>query len=235
MHHLRNWLIQKLLYKNTCIFIMLNQLNIRDFAIVESLELDLNNGMTVVSGETGAGKSIMLDALGLTLGDRAESGAVRHGAEKADISASFALDTIPEANNWLIDNDLDNDGECILRRVITKEGRSRCYINGRPSPAAMVKELGQHLIAIHGQHEHQRLLKKDYHRTLLDEFAGQSKLADEVKQQYQHWHKLDTELKRLSERFPIFDCSVPNYPPIRIPFWAPILFLTGALFQQMKI
>lgn len=179
---------------------MLNQLNIRDFAIVESLELDLNNGMTVVSGETGAGKSIMLDALGLTLGDRAESGAVRHGADKADISASFALDTIPEANNWLIDNDLDNDGECILRRVITKEGRSRCYINGRPSPAAMVKELGQHLIAIHGQHEHQRLLKKDYHRTLLDEFAGQTKLAEDVKQQFQQWHKLDSELKRLSEQ-----------------------------------
>ncbi len=180
--------------------IMLNQLTIRDFAIVEHLELELSQGMTAVSGETGAGKSIMLDALGLTLGDRAESGAVRHGAVKADISANFTLESIPEAANWLTENDLDNDGECILRRVITQEGRSRCYINGRPSPAAMVKELGQHLIAIHGQHEHQRLLKKEYHRTLLDEFAGQKKLAEHVKQQFNHWHRLDTELQRLSEQ-----------------------------------
>ncbi|MGH1460681.1 MAG: DNA repair protein RecN [Neptuniibacter sp.] len=179
---------------------MLNQLTIRDFAIVEHLELELSQGMTAVSGETGAGKSIMLDALGLTLGDRAESGAVRHGAVKADISANFTLESIPEAANWLTENDLDNDGECILRRVITQEGRSRCYINGRPSPAAMVKELGQHLIAIHGQHEHQRLLKKEYHRTLLDEFAGQKKLAEHVKQQFNHWHRLDTELQRLSEQ-----------------------------------
>lgn len=139
---------------------MLIQLTIRDFAIVESLDLELSQGMTVVSGETGAGKSIMLDALGLALGDRAESGAVRHGADKADISANFCLEQIPEASRWLIDNDLDNDGECILRRVITKEGRSRCYINGRPAPAAMVKSLGEYLAAIHGQHEHQRLLKK---------------------------------------------------------------------------
>ncbi len=179
---------------------MLNQLTIRDFAIVETLELELNNGMTVVSGETGAGKSIMLDALGLTLGNRAESGAVRHGADKTDISASFALETIPEASTWLNENDLDNDGECILRRVITKEGRSRCYINGRPTPAAMVKELGQHLIAIHGQHEHQRLLKKDYHRTLLDEFGTQTKLAEQVRQEFNQWQKLDSELKRLSEQ-----------------------------------
>ena len=179
---------------------MLNQLTIRDFAIVETLELELNNGMTVVSGETGAGKSIMLDALGLTLGNRAESGAVRHGADKADISASFALETIPEASTWLNENDLENDGECILRRVITKEGRSRCYINGRPTPAAMVKELGQHLIAIHGQHEHQRLLKKDYHRTLLDEFGTQTKLAEQVRQAFNQWQKLDSELKRLSEQ-----------------------------------
>ncbi|WP_286236675.1 DNA repair protein RecN [Neptuniibacter halophilus] len=179
---------------------MLIQLTIRDFAIVESLDLELSQGMTVVSGETGAGKSIMLDALGLALGDRAESGAVRHGADKADISANFCLEQIPEASRWLIDNDLDNDGECILRRVITKEGRSRCYINGRPAPAAMVKSLGEYLAAIHGQHEHQRLLKKEYHRTLLDEFAGQSPLAEQVRHSYEQWHQLSSELKRLSEQ-----------------------------------
>jgi len=181
-------------------FIMLNQLSICDFAIVEHLDLELNQGMTVVSGETGAGKSIMLDALGLALGNRAESGAVRQGAEKADITASFNIDSIPEASEWLSENDLDNDGECILRRVITKEGRSRCYINGRPSPASLVKNLGELLIAIHGQHEHQRLLKKDHHRTLLDNFAGQTKLVSQVHNSYQQWHKLDSELKRLSEQ-----------------------------------
>lgn len=181
-------------------FIMLNQLSICDFAIVDHLDLELSQGMTVVSGETGAGKSIMLDALGLALGNRAESGAVRQSAEKADITASFNIDSIPEASQWLSENDLDNDGECILRRVITKEGRSRCYINGRPSPASLVKNLGELLIAIHGQHEHQRLLKKDHHRTLLDNFAGQSKLVSQVHNSYQQWHKLDSELKRLSEQ-----------------------------------
>ncbi|WP_415892682.1 DNA repair protein RecN [Neptuniibacter sp. PT8_73] len=179
---------------------MLNQLSICDFAIVDHLDLELSQGMTVVSGETGAGKSIMLDALGLALGNRAESGVVRQGAEKADITASFNIDSIPEASQWLSENDLDNDGECILRRVITKEGRSRCYINGRPSPASLVKSLGELLIAIHGQHEHQRLLKKDHHRTLLDNFAGQTKLVSQVHNSYQQWHKLDSELKRLSEQ-----------------------------------
>ena len=178
---------------------MLNQLTIRDFAIVEYLDLDLHNGMTVVSGETGAGKSIMLDALGLTLGNRTETGAVRHGADKADISADFNISNIPEAQRWLLNNDLDNDGECILRRVITKEGRSRCYINGRPAPASQIKSLSEHLIAIHGQHEHQRLLKKDYHRQQLDAFAGQNSLADEVKTLYNHWNKLAADLKSLSD------------------------------------
>lgn len=180
--------------------IMLNLLTIRDFAIVENLDLELNQGMTVVSGETGAGKSIMLDALGLTLGKRAEAGTVRQGAEKADISASFNISSIPSANKWLEENDLDNEGECILRRVITKEGRSRCYINGRPSPANTVKALGEHLIAIHGQHEHQRLLKKDHHRTLLDDFAGHSKLAEQTRSSFFLWSKLNTEYLRLSEQ-----------------------------------
>lgn len=179
---------------------MLNHLTIRDFAIVEQLDLELDQGMTVVSGETGAGKSIMLDALGLTLGNRAEAGAVRHGADKTDISASFDISAIPEATSWLSNNDLDNEGECILRRVITKEGRSRCYINGRPVPAAQVKALGEHLIAIHGQHEHQRLLKKDYHRQQLDAFAGQTPLAEQVRNQFNHWHRLAQELKSLSEQ-----------------------------------
>ncbi|MBQ0785298.1 MAG: AAA family ATPase, partial [Amphritea sp.] len=119
---------------------MLTQLNIRNYAIVEELDLELDAGMTVVSGETGAGKSIMLDALGLTLGDRADMGSVRKGAERAEIIASFDIANIPSARKWLQLQDMDDD-ECILRRVITSEGRSRSYINGSPCPINKVKEL----------------------------------------------------------------------------------------------
>ncbi|MCV6604084.1 MAG: AAA family ATPase, partial [Porticoccaceae bacterium] len=106
---------------------MLTQITIRNYAIVEALELDLRQGMTVVSGETGAGKSIMLDALGLTLGDRADSDAVRDGAERAEVIATFDLSQIPQARQWLQSHDMDCDDECILKRVITREGRSRSY------------------------------------------------------------------------------------------------------------
>lgn len=175
---------------------MLNQLIIRNFTIVDTLELELNTGMTVVSGETGAGKSIMLDALALALGARAEAGTVRKGADKADITAEFSIETIPEAKLWLQDNDMDNQDLCILRRVISAEGRSRCYINGNLSPANTVKKLGEYLIAIHGQHEHQRLLKKDYHRTLLDAFTTKTELASQVANYFREW----SELKKLRQQ-----------------------------------
>ncbi len=178
---------------------MLNQITIRDYAIVDELDLELQNGMTVVSGETGAGKSIMLDALGLTLGDRADSGTVRHGAERAEITASFDVSQIPEATAWLQQQELDQDGDCILRRVITREGRSRCYINNRPSPIAAVRELSEHLIDIHGQHEHQRLLSKDHHRLLLDQYAGATLLAGKTQRAYTQWRKLDKQLRQLTE------------------------------------
>ena len=113
---------------------MLVHLSVHNYAIVEHLDLELQGGMSVITGETGAGKSIMLDALGLALGDRADSGVVRPGADKADILASFDLADIPEARSWLSERDLDTDGPCILRRVITSEGRSRAYINGSPCP-----------------------------------------------------------------------------------------------------
>ena len=115
---------------------MLVHLSVHNYAIVEHLDLELDRGMSVITGETGAGKSIMLDALGLALGDRADSGVVRPGADKADILASFDLEDIAEARAWLAERDLDNDGPCILRRVITAEGRSRSYINGSPCPRA---------------------------------------------------------------------------------------------------
>ena len=177
---------------------MLIHLSVHNYAIVEHLDLELQRGMTVISGETGAGKSIMLDALGLALGDRADSSVVRQGADKADILASFDLADIPDAQAWLAARDLDNDGPCILRRVITAEGRSRGYINGSPCPQGDLKALGELLIDIHSQHEHQSLLKPDTHRRLLDEYAGAQELARQVHLAAQRWKQTRQTLDRLS-------------------------------------
>lgn len=176
---------------------MLVHLSIHNYAIVEHLDLELDAGMTVITGETGAGKSIMLDALGLALGDRADNGAVRPGADKADILASFDLTTIPEAQAWLAERDLEREGPCILRRVITAEGRSRAYINGSPCPQGDLRALGELLIDIHSQHEHQSLLKNDTQRRLLDEYAGASDLARQVQLAAQRWRQTRQELERL--------------------------------------
>ncbi len=159
---------------------MLNQISISNFAIVDQLDLDIDPGMTVITGETGAGKSIMLDALGLSLGDRADSNCVRNGKDRADIRACFDLSHNPEALQWLRERDYDNDSECILRRVITKEGRSRGYINGTPTPLSDLKSIGEFLIDIHGQHEHQSLLKKATHHLLLNQYSGTNVLAKTV-------------------------------------------------------
>ncbi|WP_456291974.1 DNA repair protein RecN [Pseudomonas sp. AK106] len=177
---------------------MLVHLSIHNYAIVEHLDLELDRGMSVITGETGAGKSIMLDALGLTLGDRADSGVVRPGADKADILATFDVSDIPEASAWLKERDLETDGPCILRRVITAEGRSRAYINGTPCPQGDLKALGELVIDIHSQHEHQSLLKTDTHRRLLDEYAGATDLARQVQLAAQRWRQTRQELERLS-------------------------------------
>lgn len=181
---------------------MLVHLSVHNFAIVEHLDLELQRGMSVISGETGAGKSIMLDALGLALGDRADSSAVRIGADKTDILASFDLDDIPDARAWLAERDLghsqNQDGPCILRRVITAEGRSRGYINGTPCPQGDLKALGELLIDIHNQHEHQSLLKIDTHRRLLDEYSGSQELARQVQLAAQRWRQTRQTLERLS-------------------------------------
>jgi DNA repair protein RecN (Recombination protein N) len=179
---------------------MLVHLSVHNYAIVEHLDLELDRGMSVISGETGAGKSIMLDALGLTLGDRADSGVVRPGADKADILASFDLSDIPEARAWLAERDLEQDGPCILRRVITAEGRSRGYINGSPCPQGDLKALGELLIDIHSQHEHQSLLKAETHRRLLDEYAGSQELSRQVQLAAQRWKQTKNELERLSSQ-----------------------------------
>ncbi len=177
---------------------MLVHLSISNYAIVEQLDLELTGGMTAITGETGAGKSIMLDALGLALGDRTDASAVRPGAERADILATFDISSSSEARSWLAERDLDSEGPCILRRVITAEGRSRAYINGTPCPLADLKTLGELLIDIHSQHEHQSLLKPDNHRRLLDACAGSSELARQIQQTAQRWRQTRSELERLT-------------------------------------
>ena len=168
---------------------MLTHIKISQFAIVDELELDVPNKLTVITGETGAGKSIMLDALGLTLGDRADSGMVRHGSNKTDIHASFDISSNDTAKHWLKQRDLDADNECVLRRVVNQDGRSKSYVNGSPQPLSAVRELGNLLVNIHGQHEHQALLKSDTHRKLLDQFGGLSQKASLVAEHYRRWQK----------------------------------------------
>ena len=179
---------------------MLVHLAVNNYAIVDHLELELDRGMTVITGETGAGKSIMLDALALTLGDRADSGAVRPGADKADILATFDISDIPEAAQWLNQRDLSSDeSQVILRRVVTAEGRSRAYINGSPCPQQDLRALGEMLIDIHSQHEHQSLLKADTHRRLLDDYAGASDLARQVQLAAQRCRQTEQALQQASD------------------------------------
>ena len=176
---------------------MLNQLTINNFAIVKFLELDFCHGMTSITGETGAGKSISIDALSLCLGGRAEASMIRPGASKAEISARFSLTNTPAAVAWLTENDLDLDNECILRRIITTEGRSRGYINGNPVPLSQMKSLGQLLVHIHGQHAHQSMLRNDMQLSILDNYAGHKELLRKVKDSCQGWQFLKKELAQL--------------------------------------
>ncbi|EPC00079.1 recombinase [Litchfieldella anticariensis FP35 = DSM 16096] len=177
---------------------MLVQLAIRDYAIVDSLDLELHGGMTAITGETGAGKSILLGALGLCLGERADAGSVRHGAERTDLSARFDIAALPEARAWLAERELPND-DCLLRRVITATGRSKAWINGQPATVSDLKSLGEYLIEIHGQHAHQALLREETHLRLLDDFAGHANSVDELSALYRQWQDTRRRLKRLSE------------------------------------
>ncbi len=165
---------------------MLVHLSISQFSLVEHLELELKAGMTTITGETGAGKSILLGALGLALGNRIDGNVVRNGAEKADISATFIINE--KVTKWLDSHDYPiEDDTCILRRVITQEGRSRGYINGRNASATELKALANQLIDIHGQHAHQSLMQKDAPRKLLDNYAGTRSLCQKTKQAFQAW------------------------------------------------
>ncbi|MDO6462138.1 DNA repair protein RecN [Granulosicoccaceae sp. 1_MG-2023] len=175
---------------------MLAQLLIRNFAIIDQSELDLSGGMTALTGETGAGKSILLDALGLVLGDRADTDSIRDGTDKAEITAVFQTHDNTRVRDWLTEHDLDADGECIMRRVISRDNRSRAYINGSPVALQMLRTLGEMLVNIHGQHEHQSLTRSDYQRRLLDAHAGNQALLDELRSASLEWERA---LKRLEE------------------------------------
>jgi len=177
---------------------MLTHISISNYTIVSSLEMEFQAGMTVITGETGAGKSIMLDALGLCLGDRADPKAVRHGCERAEINAQFDISDIPAAKAWLAQRDLLQGDECILRRIVTGEGRSRAYINGSASTLLDCGDFGELLIDIHSQHAHQSLLRKDNQRQILDAFAGHQALASNVEQTASDWLRTRRELELLT-------------------------------------
>ena len=177
---------------------MLINLSIQDYAVVDQLEVDLAAGMTCITGETGAGKSIMLDALGLCIVDRAASGAIRTGAPRTDIAACFDVSQNTRAQVWLSERDLEAAGDCILRRTITAEGRSRAYINGSPATLSDCADLGQLLVDIHSQHAHQSLLRRPVQRNLLDTYAGAETLIIGVSETAQRWRVLQEEYFRLA-------------------------------------
>ncbi len=178
---------------------MLTQLSVSNFTLVDRLDIEIQPRMTAITGETGAGKSILLDALGMALGDRSDASKVRAGTERADIHARFDTGRIHAAKTWLKEHQLDNGDECLLRRVVTAEGKSRGYINGHPVTLQQLRTLGEMLIDIHSQHEHQSLLKKDTHRRLLDEYAGSAELAAVVRQRYQTWRETLARFARLRD------------------------------------
>lgn len=177
---------------------MLTHLNIKNFAVVQALAIDFQQGLSVITGETGAGKSIAVDALGLVLGDRADNGIIRDGTERAEISASFDISSNPLAAQWLDAQGLEKS-ECILRRVLSRTGPSKAFINGSAATLGQLREIGESLIDIHSQHEHQSLLNKSIHRRLVDAFAGAGTLAETVHQHYQQWHLANEELSQLKE------------------------------------
>ena len=182
---------------------MLTQLTINNFAIVRQLEIELAKGMSVITGETGAGKSIAIDALGLCLGQRIETSMVREGQERAEICATFFIEPTNPAYQWLQEQELqdpDNPSDCILRRVINADGRSKAFINSTPVSASQLKEIGQYLIHINGQHASQLLLKNDYQLQLVDTFAHHHDLLAQMREDYRSWKNLQTQVKTFQQK-----------------------------------
>jgi len=179
---------------------MLCHLQIRDFAIVEAVEVELGPGFTVLTGETGAGKSILVDALLLAVGGRADSGAVRHGAERAEVTAGFHVSSNPPALAWLEEQQVEHDGEVLLRRTVAADGRSRAYVNGQSMSVQSLRSLGELLVEVHGQLEFQSLTRRSYQRDLLDESGRLQPLAEAMRAAFHRWRALDLERKAFEER-----------------------------------
>ncbi len=188
---------------------MLLTLSLRNFVIVRELELAFHHGLTVLTGETGAGKSILIDALGLLLGDRADVSVVRHGTDKAELSAMFSLAGCVTTQSWLAENEFSGDelDELLLRRVIDSSGKSRAWINGTQATLAQLKDLGEMLVEIHGQHEHQSLLKIDAQRNLLDAYAGATLQAREMAEAYRTWRRQADELALAETNAEVFEAE----------------------------
>lgn len=176
---------------------MLSHILIQDLAVVSTLELELGPGMTALTGETGAGKSILIDALGLALGDRADATMIRGGRERAEVAASFDLAAVPAARDWLAEQDLAEDGDCAIRRVLPASGRSRAYINGRLASGTQLQSLGERLVDIHGQHAHQSLLRPAAQRELLDGYAGQTSQVRELANRFRDYRAREDRLRAL--------------------------------------
>ncbi|MDE2260168.1 MAG: DNA repair protein RecN [Betaproteobacteria bacterium] len=179
---------------------MLRALSIRSFVIVEHLDLEFDSGFTVLTGETGAGKSILIEALSMALGARAESGVVRSGAERAEVVAEFQVAQTDPAGLWLQENDLWSENSCVLRRTIDPSGKSRAFINGSSVPVQQLKTLSEWLLDIHGQHAHQSLQKASTQRALLDAFAGTTALAQSVRTAYNHWQSAKHQWEQWCDR-----------------------------------
>lgn len=176
---------------------MLTSIAIRDLVIVSHLELTLTGGMTALTGETGAGKSILIDALGLALGEKADADMIRSGCERAEVSAAFDLARCPQARDWLAAQALDDGDECVIRRVLVRAGRARAFINGRSASGTQLRALGDLLVDIHGQHAHQSLLRPAAQRSLLDAYGGHGEQVAAVAERYRRWRALDDHLAAL--------------------------------------
>jgi len=199
---------------------MLTQLTIRHIALIDRLELDFGNGMTTLTGETGAGKSILIDAIGLIRGERAQSGLIRAGREDAEVTAVFDYTADSSIAEFLREQDLD-DGELIIRRVLSADGRSKAWINGRPTPLATLKTLGALLIDVHGQHQNQKLLETDYQRRLLDDYAGHAdqcaemaRVARQLREQQQRLTQLRQDQQTRDDRRALLDFQLEEIDQI---------------------
>ncbi|MDH5300422.1 MAG: DNA repair protein RecN [Gammaproteobacteria bacterium] len=177
---------------------MLTELHIRNFAIVDELSVDFSTGLTTLTGETGAGKSIAIDALAIALGDRVDSSMLRTGSDRGEVVACFDIRQQSNVQLWLTEHELDEDGACILRRTLAENG-SKAYINGRPISVSLLRELGAQLVDIYSQHQHQSMLQKDQQRELLDDYAQNDTVLKQVRGVYRQWQQINQQLQQLEQ------------------------------------